>query len=100
MSLRAKVEQLNKSASMVRESTRRLNIRAAELNGVAATIPDNAPFPTSRFSGCKVVLRNVAYDHNTGGICASITYPYTDDDDDKRFSGRRLKVSISENWFD
>lgn len=101
MSLRAKVEQLNKSADMIRELIRGFNIRAADLNGVVAIIPDNAPFPASRFSGCKVILRNVAYDYGTSNICASVTFPHANPEDNvDQLSGGVFKVTINKNWFE
>lgn len=99
MSLKMKIEQLNKSANEIRESTRGLNIKASELNGVAAVIPDNVPVPMSYFKGCKTVLHNVTYDSGAGCICAAITLPYTDDTDSGH-SGGIHRVNIDENWFE
>lgn len=99
MSLKAKIEDLNKSATAIRELTRSLNIEASRLNGVAAVVPDNAPVPISYFKGCKTILHNVSYDHGAGCICAAITLPHADDID-KDLSGSIHRINVDENWFE
>lgn len=99
MCLKAKIEGLNKSANTIRELTRGLNIRATELIGVIATIPQSAPIPASYFKGCKVILHNVTYDHDAGHICATITFPYSEDINNP-VSGCTQRFSINESWFE
>lgn len=99
MSLKAKIEEMNSMADSLHEASLKLNIRASELNGVAAVIPHDAPAPASYFKGCKVILHNVSYDHNAGRIRAVITLPYTADTDNNH-SGGTYRINIDENWFE
>lgn len=98
MSLRAKIEQLSKSANTIYELICNLNIKASELSGVVATIPQNAPAPASYFKGCKVILHNVSYNRDAGCIYAVITFPYSDEAKD--FAGCTHQFNIDGTWFD
>ncbi len=99
MSLKEKIERLNKDVSIAQEQIRGLNIRAADFSGVAVVIPQDAPFPASYFKGCKVILHNVRYDHSVGCICATITFPHGVDTEPD-YSGHTQQVNINENWFE
>ncbi len=99
MSLKEKIKQLNKRASVIRESIRDLNISAADLSGVAAVIPQDALFQASYFKGHKVILHNVSYDYNAGLISATITFPDTEGAGCSLSRGT-YQVNIDETWFE
>ena len=99
LTLAAKIEQLNKSANTIHELICLINIRASELIGVVAIIPQNAPAPASYFKGRKVILHNVSFDRSAGCISAAITFPYTDDTK-KLFSGCTQRFNIDKTWFE
>ncbi len=99
MSLKEKIERLNKDADAVREMIRGLNIRASELSGVAATIPYNAPHPALYFKGYKVILHNVKFKDDC--IRATITMPHANVAEEARpYFGGNFRFKIDKNWFE
>lgn len=100
MDLKEKINKLNDGAKAIFELTRNLNIQAAALSGVAATVPEKVPFPASHFKGCKVILRNVSYDSDAGRITATVTMPYVDPGaKGYEYKGAMYKSNITEDWF-
>lgn len=100
MPLKLKAEKLNAWAAKISENTRLLNIECADLNGVAAKIPEGTPPPLSQLIGHKVILHNVSYCAGAGGITASITVPYGKDLKGNEFTpGGKYRFCIDETWF-
>ncbi len=98
MDLEEKIERMNKAAGAIALTTRTLNKEASSLNGVAAVIPADAPFPISHFKGEKVILHNVSYDPAAKCISAVVTLPYRENEVNYA-QGHDLIVFLNEKWF-
>ncbi len=100
MSLKENMRLLSNQADALNKATRSVNLAASKFNGVAAIIPNSVPAPASYFKGCRVILHNVMYDRNIGAVCAVVTFPYIDGDDQEREqSGTTHRFKIDESWF-
>jgi len=97
------IKNLNDRTENIRLLIRDLNMDCADLNGVAVTIPEDAPYPAVCFKGSKVILHNVSSDLDAGGVRATMAMPYNKDDKDdkaRRFFGAQYRFSIDESWFE
>lgn len=87
------------AANKIRSAICDLNRQSADLNGVAAVVPEDAPYPARTLAGCRVILSNVVYDTGNSHLTACIKVPY-EDNAGKALpgGGQILRFNIDETW--
>lgn len=90
---------ITEQAHDIHDLVRKLNMACSKLNGVAATIPKDSPFPIKEFGGTKVILHNVRYNFDHCRVTSSIKIPYKGKGHACEHSGRVLEFEITEDWF-
>ena len=98
MNLKQQISVLIKEVFDVKRIACRLNEAAASFNGVAATIPENAPAPAKYFKGQRVLLGNVRYDKENDCVTAVFTIPYGGSKG-RHWWGQKVECRITEEWF-
>lgn len=97
-----KIELLNNLIRELRETTKRVNLVASELSGIAVYIPQNVVHHPvlSLFMGQRVMLHNLQYYPHNSDLRGTISLPYTDPGSPARIhAGKKLECIITKDWF-